>query len=107
MYKGIFNDIIDGHPSNTKKGGVCVYYKEYLPLTRRIDICKLIGCIVTEITVSNETSFLACLYRSSSQNPEQFEFFYENQGGLNKKQMQPNLCNIFSIFIFNEFYLLI
>ena len=54
MYKGIFNDIRDGHPSNTKKGGVCVYYKEYLPLTRRVDICKLIGCIVTEITASNE-----------------------------------------------------
>ena len=29
------------HPSNTKRGGVCIYYKEYLPFTGKIDICKL------------------------------------------------------------------
>ena len=29
------------------------------------------------------------------------------QGGLNKKEIQLNLCNIFSIFIFNEFYLFV
>ena len=29
-----------------------------------------------------------------------------NQGGLNKKEVQLNLCNTFSILIFNEFYLL-
>ena len=29
-----------GHQSNTKRGGVCLYYKVYLPLTRRIDICS-------------------------------------------------------------------
>ena len=27
-----------------------------------------------------------------------------NQGGLNKKEIQLNLCNMFSILIFNEFY---
>ena len=26
------------HPSNTKRGGVCIYYKEHLPLIRKIDI---------------------------------------------------------------------
>ena len=26
------------------------------------------------------------------------------QGGLNKKEIQQNLCNIFPIVIFNEFY---
>ena len=29
----------------------------------------------------------------------------ENQGDLNKKEIQLNLCNIFSIFVFNELYL--
>ena len=28
-----------------------------------------------------------------------------DQGGLNKKEIQLNFCNIFSIFIFNELYL--
>ena len=27
------------------------------------------------------------------------------QGGLNRKEIQRNRCNIFSIFIFNKFYL--
>ena len=29
------------------------------------------------------------------------------QGGLNKKQIQLNLCNIFSISTFNELYLFV
>ena len=36
-----------------------------------------------------------------------FEIRYtgSSQRGLNKKEIQLNLCNIFSIFIFNELYL--
>ena len=33
------------------------------------------------------------------------KFAYYDQEGLNKKEIQRNLCNIFSISIFNEFYL--
>ena len=58
------------HPSNTKREGVCIYYKEYLPLIRKVDICKLNECFPTEITVNNERCFLTCLYRSPSQNQE-------------------------------------
>ena len=32
-------------------------------------------------------------------------FHMFTQGGLNKKEIQINLCNTFSIFIFNELYL--
>ena len=62
-------------PSKTKRGGD---YKEYLPLIRKIHFCKLNECIVTEITVNNESCFLTCLYRSPNQNQEQFESFCEN-----------------------------
>ena len=36
-------------------------------------------------------------------NFDQWKTFLENyeQGGLNKKEIKLNLCNIFSIFIFN------
>ena len=78
------------HSSNTKRGGVCIYYKEYLPLIRKIEICKLNECIVTEITVINKRCFLACLYRSPNQNQEQFESFFENfidvLSGINNQQ---------------------
>ena len=78
------------HPSNKKRGGVCIYYKGYLLLNRKIDVCKLNECIVTEITVNNERCLLVCLYRSPNQNQEQFESFYENLidvlSGINNQQ---------------------
>ena len=88
-YEQIFNDK-SRSSSNTKRGGVCLYYKEYLPLIRKVNICKLNECIVTEITVNNERCFLPCLYRSPNQNQEQFESFCENLidvlSGINNQQ---------------------
>ena len=66
------------HPSNTKRGGVCLYYKEHLPITRRGDISKLKECLVTEITITNERCLFTCLYRSPSQNREQFQSFCDS-----------------------------
>ena len=78
------------HPSNKKRGGVCIYYKGYLLLNRKIDVFKLNECIVTEIIVNNERCFLTCLYRSPSQNQEQFESFCEDLidvlSGINNQQ---------------------
>ena len=34
------------HPSNTKTGGVCIYYKEHLPFVRRNDISIIDECLV-------------------------------------------------------------
>ena len=58
------------HPSNTKRGGVCLYYKEHLPIIRRDYMSNLKECLVTGITVKNEQCFLTCLYSSPSQNCE-------------------------------------
>ena len=41
------------YPSNTKRGGVCIYYKEHLPFVRRDDITILDECILGEIKVKN------------------------------------------------------
>ena len=48
---------------------------EYLQLIRKVDICKLNECIVTERTGNNERCFLTRLYRSPNQNEVSFEFF--------------------------------
>ena len=83
------------YSSNTKRGGFCIYYKEYLPLIRKNNIYKLNKCVVTEITVTNERCFLTCLYRSPNQNEEQFESFCKNLihalSGINK---QHPTCSI-------------
>ena len=66
------------HPSNTKRGGVCLYYEEHLAIIRRDDIFNLKECLVTEITIKNERCFLTCLYRSPNQNCEPFQSFCDS-----------------------------
>ena len=73
-----YNLIRSDHPSGSKKGGVCVYYKEHIPLVRRDDLCTLSNCFVTEIRLQNEKCFLTCLYQSPSQIQHKFENFCTN-----------------------------
>ena len=40
------------HPSNNKRGGVCIYFKQSLPLIRRDDLSTMQETIVTEISLS-------------------------------------------------------
>ena len=63
------------HPSNTKRGGVCIFYKENLPFVRRIDIGYLDECIVGEIKVKNSKCFVTCVYRSPSQTPDEIDHY--------------------------------
>ena len=63
------------HPSNKKRGGVCIYYKEHLPVIKRDDLCNLNECLGLEIRIGGEKCFFSCLYRSPSQGREEFESF--------------------------------
>ena len=90
LYIKGYSMIAADYSSCTKRGDVCLYYKEHLPLSRKIDVCKLNECAVTEIIVNKEICFLRCLYRSPNQNQEQFESFCENLidvlSGINNQQ---------------------
>ena len=66
------------HPNNIRCGGVCLYFKELLPLIRRNDLTNIKDCIVTEINVNNEKCFCTCLYRSPSQSYDELERFCAN-----------------------------
>ena len=70
-----YNLIWVDHPSDSKRGGVCIYYKEHIPLIKRDDICTLDNCLVTEIRSQGEKCFLTCVYRSPSQTHYEFEDF--------------------------------
>ena len=59
------------HPSSKKKGGVCIYYKDFLPLIKKDDITDSKERLVTETIVDYEK----CLCRSPSQNCDQFSDF--------------------------------
>ena len=73
MIKG-YNLIRSDHPSNTKRGGVCIYYKESLAVCI-VNITSLTECLVCEVTIQNKKGYVAVLYRSPSQSTSEFESF--------------------------------
>ena len=65
------------HPSNTKRGGVCLYYKNNLPL-RVVNIGYLNECLILELKVGDKICSFVVLYRSPSQSQDEFETFSDN-----------------------------
>ena len=72
-----YNLVHSDHPSNKKRGGVCIYYKSYLPL-RIIDINYLSKCVRFELMVGDKLCNFIALYRSPIQSQDLFESFKEN-----------------------------
>ena len=72
-YKMVRSD----HPSNTKRGGVCIYYRESLPL-RVTNFHHLPECLVVEMKHNNQSCCIFSLYRSPSQNNDEFDEFLKN-----------------------------
>ena len=62
-----YNLVRPDHPTDSKKGGIGIYYKEHIPLIRRDDLCTLDNCLITEIPLQSKKCFLTCVYRSPSQ----------------------------------------
>ena len=69
-----YNLIWSDHPSNTKRGGVCIYDKESLAVSL-VDITSLPECLVCEGTIQNNKGFVAVMYWSPSQSSIEFESF--------------------------------
>ena len=61
-----YNIIRKDHPSNTKCGGVCVYYKSTL-LFNIINIKYPQECITFKIRIGRKCCNFSCLYRSPSE----------------------------------------
>ena len=64
------------HPLNSKRGGVCIYYKNYLPL--RIISVNYLSELNFEIMIGNKICNFIALYRSPSQNQVDFQAFIGN-----------------------------
>ena len=79
------------HPSGDKKGGVGIFYKEFLPLKIRHDLC-FDECIVTELIFSRKKIFFTVLYRNPihKANTPEFADFIQNLEGLYQKIMNEN-----------------
>ena len=65
------------HPSNTKTGGVCVYFREGLPIKRRNGLEILQEAVVTEINLLRKKILFVAICRSPSQNNQHFKPFMD------------------------------
>ena len=45
------------HPNDSLRVGVCIYFKEQLPLIKRNNLTNIKDCIVTEININNNKIF--------------------------------------------------
>ena len=63
------------HPNDIKQGGVCIYYKNHIPLIPKPAMTQLNECLVCELKVNNKKCFITVLYRSPSQSIETFDNF--------------------------------
>ena len=72
-----YNLVRADNPTNTKRGGVCIYYHNSLPL-KVIDIQFLNECIHFEKRIGGKLGCFLCLYRLPSQTRDIFETFADN-----------------------------
>ena len=69
------------HPSNTKRGGVCVCYQESLSV-RALHLTNLIEFIICEVSIQSRKRYIGVIYRSPSQSTAKFEEFLSNLGDI-------------------------
>ena len=69
-----YNLVRADHPGNVKRGGVCIYYKETLPI-KFLNISNLNECLVCEILYDKKKCFIVSLYRSPNQDNDEFDSF--------------------------------
>ncbi len=63
------------HPSNTKRGGVYIYYRNHLGIEIKPQLTTLDECLVAELKTGANRFFLCVCYRSPSQTSDEFEVF--------------------------------
>ena len=72
-----YNFISSDRSSNNKRGGVCIYYKNVLPL-RVLSIQYLQESINFKLDIGGKICNFISLYRSPSQTQDEFEKFIDN-----------------------------
>ena len=69
-----YNMIRADHPSGSRRGGVCIYYKESLPI-KMLNIYYLQECICFDLKIGNKLCSITSLNRPPSQTADEFDNF--------------------------------
>ena len=87
-----YNLVRADHPNDIKRGGVCIYHKESLPV-RVINLPCFNEALLLEMTYNKKKVILSVIYRSPSQNTDEFELFLSNLENLlnDINERQPSL----------------
>ena len=90
-----YNLIRLDHPNDIKRGGVCIYFKEILPV-RIINIPYLKEALLLEMNYNNKRVIVSVIYRSPSQNNSEFDSFLRSVERLlsDIKKIKPFLSVI-------------
>ena len=72
-----YNLLREDHPSNSKRGGVCTFYKKTLGV-RIVKSLSFSKCIICAVSVQNSKAYVGVVYRSPSQDSFEFENFLPN-----------------------------
>ena len=67
-----YNLIRSDHPNDIKRGGVCIHFKEILPV-RVINIPYLKEALLLEMNYNNKRVIVPVIYRSPSHNNSEFD----------------------------------
>ena len=82
IYDGLningYNLVRSDYPSNKRRDGVAIGYKEHLPAIRGNYISSLNESIVLEIRLPRNHSYVASLHRSTNQNKDQSDEIFSN-----------------------------
>ena len=97
--------ICSDHPIDIKRGGVCIYYKELLPV-RAINIPYLKEALLLEMTYNNKNVIVSVVYRSPNQNNCEFDSFLRSAERLlsDIKKSKPFLSVITGDFNTRSLY---
>ena len=94
-----YNFLRENHPSNSKHGAVCIFYKETLGV-RIVKSFSFNECIICEVSIQNSKGYVGVVYRSPSQDSFEFENFLSN---FEKVLSDTTLCNSLFTIILGDF----
>ena len=76
-------------PSGKRRGEVCIYYKESLPI-KMLNISYLQECICFDLKIGNKPCSIISLYKSPSQTTNEFDNFLNNLNIMLESVTQKN-----------------
>ena len=69
-----YKQIRADNPNNSKKGGVGIYYEEFLA-ARPVKVKNPNICLIFEVSIKNKRGYVVSPYRSPSQTQDEFDIF--------------------------------